>query len=77
MVSRRFLTKKAVAERQGVTTRTIDRWMRKGLFPPPVKLTAAGGCRWPEHLLVEWEDARIDEAAAHKDIDSTASGLGH
>ena len=56
---RQFLTKKAVARRNGVHTGTIDRWVRQGHFPRPVKLTRKGGCRWPEKVILEWEQAQL------------------
>jgi len=59
---RRFLTKKSVARRNDVHTGTIDRWVRQGLFPKPVKLSKKGGCRWPEAVIAAWEEARLAEA---------------
>lgn len=56
---RRFLTKKTVARRNGVHTGTIDRWVRQGHFPRPVKLTHKGGCRWPEKVILDWEEAQM------------------
>jgi predicted DNA-binding transcriptional regulator AlpA len=57
----RFLTKKVVARRNGVHTGTIDRWVRQGQFPHPVKLSKKGGCRWPETVITSWEQAQMDQ----------------
>lgn len=38
------LTKKQVAQHLKVSPRTVDRWVRAGLFPPPAKIGDA--LRW-------------------------------
>ncbi len=59
LTERRFLTKKIVARRNGVHTGTIDRWVRQGHFPKPMKLSKKGGCRWPEAIIAAWEEAHF------------------
>jgi prophage regulatory protein len=58
---RRFLSKKAVANRNGVHTGTIDRWVRQNRFPRPIKVSAKGTCRWPEVVITAWEQSQVDE----------------
>jgi excisionase family DNA binding protein len=56
-----YLTDKQVAARFGVDKSTIWRWVEKGHFPRPVKLSP--GCtRWRLHDVEAWEAAK--EAAA-------------
>jgi prophage regulatory protein len=59
VTERRFLSKKAVAMRNGVHPGTLDRWIREGRFPRPVKLSPKGSCRWPEQLILDWEAAQL------------------
>ena len=59
---RHFLSKKAVANRNGVHTGTIDRWCRQNQFPKPVKISPKGSCRWPEQVVVDWEEAQLAKA---------------
>lgn len=52
---KKYLTVKDVAERFGVSTPTIWRWLNAGLLPKPVKLSA--GCtRWKMNDLLNWEE---------------------
>jgi predicted DNA-binding transcriptional regulator AlpA len=64
VTERRYLTKKTVASRNGVHTGTLDRWVRLGRFPRPVKLSAKGGCRWPEQVILDWEKAQLNNIPA-------------
>lgn len=42
-----FLTKKDVAKELSISISTLDRWVRAGLFPVPVKINGAQGqSRW-------------------------------
>lgn len=43
-----------IANRFGVRTGTILRWVRRGLIPAPVK--HRGVIAWPLEEIVEWED---------------------
>lgn len=50
----KYLTVKAVAERFGVSTPTVWRWLKTAQFPKPVKLSQ--GCtRWRISDLEQWE----------------------
>lgn len=52
-----YFQDKQVAGRYGVERCTIWRWLRKGEFPAPVKLSR--GCtRWRESDLLKWESER-------------------
>lgn len=65
----KFLPKRAVANRYGVTTRTIDRWRfdEKLGFPAPVFSVNDRGF-WAEEELLQWEAdcirARTSRASA-------------
>ena len=49
-----YLNDKQVAARYGVHRTVIWGWVRKGLFPPPDKLSK--GCsRWPDAVIAEHE----------------------
>lgn len=56
MISRSYYSKRAIAQRYGVHEGTVDRWVREGLFPPPVKIAGARGvCRWPSDVIEGFE----------------------
>lgn len=49
-----YLNVREVAQRYGVSTPTIWRWMADKRFPQPKRLSA--GCsRWPVSTLRDWE----------------------
>lgn len=51
---KKYLTVHEVAERFGVSTPTIWRWLKASQLPKPVKLSA--GCtRWKISDLLHWE----------------------
>jgi DNA-binding transcriptional MerR regulator len=64
-----LLTKQAVADRFGVTTRTVDNWIRSGLLAPPVKLGSAVQSR------VRFDAADV-ERAFHQLRATTAANMG-
>jgi predicted DNA-binding transcriptional regulator AlpA len=56
MLSRSYFSKHTIAQRYGVHEGTLDRWVREGRFPPPVKIAGAKGvCRWPSDLIERFE----------------------
>lgn len=55
-----WLTLKQVAERETVHPATINRWVREGRFPKPVKI-GANCTRWRVTDVEQWE-AEIGEA---------------
>lgn len=59
----RYVSKKNLAARLGVTGSTLDRWCRAGLFPAPLQVGGATGvCRWPEEQISAWEAAQLAKA---------------
>lgn len=64
-LGRRFVSKKAIADHIGVHPSTVDRWVREGHFPQPVKISERGRCRWPANLVAQWESTRVSEACGH------------
>ena len=57
----RMLTREEVCELIQVEFPTIWRWVREGLFPPPVKmkrcLGRGGTARWRDEDVAAWQDA--------------------
>lgn len=55
-----LLSKKTVAKRLDVSTRTVDRWVSLGKFPKPIILPATGekgekaAARWSELTVESW-----------------------
>ena len=50
-----LITKGQAAELVGISTRTLDRLVATGRFPPPIRL--GGSRRWNRRALVRWIDA--------------------
>src|SRR5262245_55301477 len=48
----RFLTRAQLARQFGVTTHTITDWVRRGTFPPPLRL-GHRTIRWPVEVIEE------------------------
>jgi predicted DNA-binding transcriptional regulator AlpA len=61
----RYVTKRELAERLGVTARCIDAWVKAGRLPPPVKLgsTPQSRVRWGADQLGDL-DSRLRNFAA-------------
>lgn len=57
-----YLTKKQVAARLCCHPETVGRMVRLGRFPKPIKFSAGGTCRWPEHVVDQWEADKLAEA---------------
>jgi prophage regulatory protein len=53
----RYLARKTVAERLGVSAMTIWRWVRDGRFPSPIRL-GPRRTAWKETDIVKWEETR-------------------
>ena len=49
----KLLSRKTVAERLDVSTKTVARWVAEGTFPPPVVLPS-GDQRWHEAVVTGW-----------------------
>jgi len=58
----KLLTRKQVADRIGVTVRTIDKWRKEGKAPPFFKFNGSIRCR--EDDLDEWIDEKSSGDAA-------------
>jgi predicted DNA-binding transcriptional regulator AlpA len=53
---RRFLTRRGLARRYGVDTSSVDRWLRNGTLPPPLRPGGPGGIMlWPEDVIEQHE----------------------
>ena len=61
---RRFFPKRAVARRYGVTTRTVDRWKKQKVIPPP-DLTINNRQFWDEATLDRNDRERVAARAAN------------
>lgn len=58
-----YLSDKQVAKRFSVHRATPWRWVERGAFPKPVKLSP--GCtRWRESDILDWEAKREQEVAS-------------
>src|SRR5262245_20816468 len=51
----RYHSKKDLAHRYRVVTRTVDRWRVEGLFPEPDLILPNGAPRWSDELVVAHE----------------------
>lgn len=53
----KILSKKVVIEQTSIPRGTLDHWISKGLFPPPIAL---GPCRigWKASVIQTWIDSR-------------------
>jgi hypothetical protein len=61
---KRFHSKPALADRYGVSSRTIDRWRSDGLFPAPDLVLPNGAPRWSDELVVKHERNSVGRNAA-------------
>lgn len=51
----RLISKKQLAERFGISCRSIDRYVAEGIFPPGLKLGRNGSLvRWRENVVDDW-----------------------
>jgi predicted DNA-binding transcriptional regulator AlpA len=57
-----YLSKPQVAAYIGVTTASIDGWLRHGKFPPPDALLPSGRKRWLLSTVVGWVSRSQQEA---------------
>lgn len=64
MSSQLYLSDKQLGERYSTHRTTVWRWVRRGLFPAPVKLTP-GCARWPLDEIEAYE-REIRETAKRK-----------
>jgi predicted DNA-binding transcriptional regulator AlpA len=61
--SKIFHSRSALAQRYGVSPRTIDRWLRRKRFPEP-DLHLSGGPRWSDETIVAFERASVTKRIA-------------
>jgi len=62
--AKRYHSKPALADRYGVSSRTIDRWRSDGLFPAPDLVLPNGAPRWSDELVVNHERNAVGNSAA-------------
>jgi predicted DNA-binding transcriptional regulator AlpA len=69
----RLITQKAVMKLVGIGSReTLDRWVRRGLFPLPIRV-GGGRLRWVLAEVEAWIEARKTDRASNV---SLAKGQG-
>lgn len=51
----RFYRQKAVMEKLGVSRATVNRWVKDGSLPAPLKI-GARAIAWPGAVLNQWAD---------------------
>jgi hypothetical protein len=56
-----YHSKRDLAARYNVTTRTIDRWAVDKLFPEPDLRLPSGACRWSDELVTAHERASVSK----------------
>jgi hypothetical protein len=59
----RYHSRRALADRYSVTTRTVDRWVYDGLFPAPDLRLPNLAPRWSDELVVAHERAAVGKKA--------------
>ena len=62
LTGRKFAPKTAVATRYTVSTKTVDRWVKRGILPPPA-LAINNRKYWDEAALDERDRGRAAEQA--------------
>ena len=60
-----YLTKKEVAKLIGFSTSSIDKWVKQGKFPEPVKFGKKNS-RWRTSAAVSWMEEKEKESAKKK-----------
>lgn len=53
----RLLDRNSVAERLGISSRTLDRMVASGEFPSPVRI--CGRPKWPVEVVDQWFDEKV------------------
>lgn len=54
----RLLDRRQVAEAVGRSPDTLDDWVRKGLFPPPLQASAGTRKQWRLTVVRDWIEKR-------------------
>jgi predicted DNA-binding transcriptional regulator AlpA len=60
----RYLSKTDLAERYGVSTRTVDRWRDDGRFPPADLILPNRGPRWSDRAVDAFERSLVGRRGA-------------
>lgn len=58
-----LLTARAIAQRLGISTRTLWRWIEAGRFPQPARLSRKT-LRWSAEAVEDWLDRQGNGEAA-------------
>jgi hypothetical protein len=75
--NRKFISKRAVADRYGVVIRTIDRWVKAGFLPGP-DLVINHRDYWSEAGLDQHDRAAVATRAAAKGLPAkSAAPINH
>ena len=56
---KRYHSKPSLAERYGVSSRTIDRWRSDGVFPAPDLVLPNVAPRWSDEVIVNHERGAV------------------
>jgi hypothetical protein len=62
--AKRYHSKPALADRYGVSSRTIDRWRSDGLFPAPDIVLPNGAPRWSDETVETHERGLVGKTSA-------------
>lgn len=61
-MSKKLLRIRSVKDLTGLSGSTIDRMIKAGKFPAPIKLTGARAVAWNAEEVEAWIQSRIDES---------------
>ncbi len=51
-----LIRKHELAEQLNISTKTIERWLKKGLLPTPFKTKTGRTVGWATHQIEAWSD---------------------
>jgi hypothetical protein len=71
-IIKRYFSKSALAKRYETTTRSIDRWIKSGRFPPPDLRLPSGHGRWLDTTIEAHERTLV----THRGLQEMKTGGG-